>query len=332
MGLFAGKHHWPRAAASALAALAFCTAAGTARAAADWPDRPVRIVVPFAAGGATDVIARALGQRLGTLWKQAVVVENRTGAGGMVGAEIVAKSPADGYTLLMASGSMFTVNPHIYKNLSYGAKDFSMITKVATGPMVVVVNPSVPAHDMAELIAYAKTHPNQLNFGSAGIGSQVHMAGEALADKAGIELVHVPYKGEALAYADLMAGHVQLAVGNIAGVTPLIANGKVRALAVTSGHRSPMLPDVPTSSESGMPGFEMVGWFALMAPAGVPPQLISKMHNDVALALADEQTKAVLSAQGMSATVTTSAQLTEAIVTESETWSKVVARRHLKAN
>ncbi|MFD4837409.1 Bug family tripartite tricarboxylate transporter substrate binding protein [Achromobacter sp. NPDC058515] len=332
MGLLAGRHHWSRAAASGLAALALCTSAGSAGAASDWPDRPVRMIVPFAAGGATDVIARALGQRLGTLWKQPVVVENRPGAGGMVGAEVVAKSAADGYTLLIASGSMFTVNPHIYSKLSYGAKDFSMITKVATGPMVVVVNPSVPAKNMAELIAYAKTRPKQLNFGSAGIGSQVHMAGEALADKAGIELVHVPYKGESLAYADLMAGHVQLVVGNIAGVTPLVASGKVRALAVTSEQRSPMLPDVPTSGESGMPGFEMVGWFALMAPAGVPPKLIGKMHSDIAQALADENTKAVLRAQGMNASVTTSAQLTEAISAESETWSKVVARRHLKAD
>lgn len=332
MGLFAGTQHWSKAAASGLAALAFCTAAASAGAANDWPDRPVRMVVPFAAGGATDVIARALSQRLGTLWKQPVVVENRPGAGGMVGAELVAKSAADGYTLLMASGSMFTVNPHIYSKLSYGAKDFSMITKVATGPMVVVVNPNVPARNMTELIAYAKSRPNQVNFGSAGIGSQVHMAGEALADKAGIDLVHVPYKGESLAYADLMAGHVQLVVGNIAGVAPLVASGRVRALAVTSAHRSAMLPDVPTSSESGMPGFEMVGWFALMAPAGVSAELVGKMHRDIALALADENTKAVLNAQGMSATVTTSAQLTDTISAESETWSKVVARRHLKTN
>ena len=187
-----------------------------------------------------------------------------------MGAQAVALSPADGYTLLLASGSMFTVNQFIYGKLPYSLDNFSLVGKVASGPMVVTVNAGLPVKNIRELIAYAQARPGKLNFSSAGVGSQTHMAGEAFSDAAGVKLVHVPYKGEGPAYSDLMAGVVEVAVANINAITPLLKGDRLRALAVTGKERSPLLPDVPTVAEAGVPGFEYTGWFALMTPAGTP--------------------------------------------------------------
>lgn len=251
-----------------------------------WPVRPVRVIVPFAAGGTTDVVARLIGQRLTEQWGQNVVVENRVGAGGNVGAEVVAKAPNDGYTLLMASGSVLTVNPHMYKKMPFDAqRDFAPITNVATGPMLVVVHPSVAASDVKSLIAIAKSRPGAINFGSSGVGSQVHMAGESFAAAAGIDITHVPYKGEALGYNDLVAGQIQLMVGNIAAAAPFVNAGKLTALAVTGTTRSPLLPSVPTAAESGLPGFVNTGWFGFVAPAGTPKDVIDKVYRDTAAAV-----------------------------------------------
>ena len=298
-----------------------------------WPARTVRIVVPFAAGGTTDVVARAVARDLAELWGQSVVVENRGGAGGNIGADVVAKSAPDGYTLLMTSGSIFTVNPHMYAKMPFDAKqDFIAVTNVASGPQLVVVNPSVPANSLKEFIAWAKARPGKLNFGSAGVGSQVHMAAESFLDAAGLDVAHVPYKGEGPAYTDLVAGSIQLMVGNIAAAAPFVANGRLRALAVTSRTRSPLLPEVPTVAESGLPGFENNGWFGFMLPAGTPRAIVDKVHRDTVRVLDKTGMKARLFVQGMAAVGNPPADFARAIDRESAHWAQVVERRKLKAN
>lgn len=298
-----------------------------------WPTRPVTFIVPFSAGGTTDIVARLVGAKLQQMWGQPVVIEDRPGAGGNIGAGVVAKAQPDGYTLLVPSGSILTVNPHIYKDMGFDPqKDLVPITNLASGPMIVVVNPNVPARNLRELIALAKKEPGQLNFGSAGIGSQVHMAGEGFADAAGIDIKHIPYKGEALGLNDLMGGQVQLMVGNIAAASGFVKSGKLRALAVTSRQRSPMAPDVPTADEAGLTGFESVGWFGLMAPAGTPRAIIDKIQADTAKALQDPEVKAALAKQGMEPVGNKPEEMARAIAEESKKWARVVANRHLAAH
>ncbi|WP_434034853.1 Bug family tripartite tricarboxylate transporter substrate binding protein [Cupriavidus sp. a3] len=298
----------------------------------EWPSKPIRLVVPFASGGATDLLARAVALELGKQWKQPVVVDNRPGAGGAVGAEVVAKSAPDGYTLLLASGSMFTVNPFIYQKLPYSAESFEMISKIASGPMVVTVNTKVPAKTIAELISYAKANPGKLTFASAGNGSQVHMASESFAEAAGIDVVHVPYKGEGPAYSDLMAGTVDMTVGNINAISPLLKGGRLRALAVTGKERSTLLPDVPTVAEAGLQGFTFYGWFALMAPAGTPKGLTAKMYADLEKAAAEPSMQRYLASQGMTKTLTPKGRLPEEIAQEAGRWKVLVAKRKISAN
>jgi tripartite-type tricarboxylate transporter receptor subunit TctC len=298
----------------------------------DWPTRPVTLVVPFTPGGTTDVVARLVGQKLGELWGQPVVIDNRAGAGGNVGAALVAKAAPDGYTLLMTSGSIFTVNPHLYKKMPFDVhKDFALITNVADGPMVVVVPASSEAKTLKDLIAKAKAQPGAINFGSAGVGSQVHMAAENFAAAAGIDIVHVPYKGESLAYNDLMAGQVQLVVGNIGAVSSLVGGGRIRALAVTGRQRSNMMPDVPTVAESGIPGFVNTGWFGLVAPAGTPKDVLDKVQRDAASVLAQTEIKARLAVQGMTPVANTPVEFAKAVDAESKRWAEVVKARKLSA-
>ena len=317
-----------------LALVAAVTLGATGQAAAQsWPARQVRLIVPFAAGGTTDVVARILGQKLSELWGQSVVIENRGGAGGNVGADVVAKAAGDGYTLLMASGSILTVNPHKYKRMPFDAqKDFVPITNVATGPMLVVVHPGVPADSIKALIALARSRPGSLNFGSAGVGSQVHMAAENFANAAGIDIVHVPYKGEALGYNDLVAGQIQMMVGNMAAAAPFVASGKLRALAVTGRERSKMLPDVPTAAESGLPGFENIGWFGLLAPAGTPGDVVDRIQRDTAQVLDTAEMRGRLFVQGMTPVGNTPGDFVRAIAAESVRWARVVNERKLSAN
>lgn len=297
-----------------------------------WPSKPVRLVVPFAAGGSTDVVARLVGQKLSTLWGQPVTIENRAGAGGNVGADAVAKAPADGYTLLMASGSI-TINPHIYKRMPFDTKkDLAPITNVASGPMLLVVPERSAIRSVKELLAQAKAKPGGLNFGSAGVGSQVHLAAENFANAGDIEINHVPYRGEALAYTDLIAGQIQLMVGNFAAASALLGPGRLRALAVTGKQRSDQLPDVPTVAESGLPGFENTGWFGLLAPAGTPQNLLSKIQLDTAKVLAETDTKARLYVQGMTPVGNTAAEFTKAMDAESNLWAKVVRERNITSN
>ena len=318
----------PALVASALCAVAIGPVAAQSSA---WPIKQVRIVVPFPAGGTTDVVARILGQRLQEAWGQTVIVENKTGAGGNIGAVEVAKAANDGYTLLMASGSIVTVNPHIYAKMPFdAAKDFAPITNVAQGPMVIVVGPNVAAKNITELIALAKAKPGVLNFGSAGIGSQVHMAGENFLHTAGIDLKHVPYKGESLALTDVAGGSVEMVPGNLAAMLPFIKAGKVRALGVTGAERSPAAPDIPTVGESGLPGFVNVGWFGLLAPAGTAKDIIDKVQRDSAAILATDDTRQRLLAVGMTPVANNPAQFADAIRAESATWAKVVRERKIQ--
>ncbi len=297
-----------------------------------WPTKPVRLVVPFAPGGSTDVIARMLGQKLSEIWGQPVTIDNRAGAGGNLGADLVAKSPSDGYTLLFASGSI-TINPQLYKHMPFDTKkDLVPITNVASGPMLVVVPDNSPARSIKDLIAMAKAKPGTVNFGSAGVGSQVHLAAENFANAAGIDIVHVPYKGEAPAYTDLIGRQTQMMVGNFAAASALLGNGRLRALAVTGRQRSPQMPDVPTVAESGLPGFENTGWFGLFAPAGLPPAVLAKIQRDTVKVIGTTDTKARLYVQGMTPVGNTPAEFAKAMTDESEHWAQVVKNRKLSAN
>jgi tripartite-type tricarboxylate transporter receptor subunit TctC len=313
-----------------IAALLAC--GGSALAQDAWPNKPVRLIVPFAPGGSTDVVARMVGQRLSTLWAQPVIIENRAGAGGNVGADVVAKSPGDGYTLLLASGSV-TINPALYKKMPFDTKkDLLPITNVAQGPMLVVVQDGSPHKTLKDLIAAAKARPGTINFASAGVGSQVHLASENFADAAGVDIQHVPYKGESLGYNDLISGQVQMMVGNFAAASALLGPNRLRALAVTSRQRMPQLPELPTAHEAGLPNFENIGWFGMFAPAGTPAAVIQKVQRDVAQVMGETEINARLYVQGMSPVVNSTADFTRQIDQELERWAKVVSARKLQAN
>jgi len=310
-------------------AVAAALVAGSPVVLAAWPDKSVRIVVPFAAGGATDIVARLLAQKLTETWGQSVIVENKAGAGGNIGADLVAKSPADGYTLLMTSGSIVTANQHMYKEMTYDpAKDLVGITNVATGPQVIAVVASAPYKDLKEFIAYAKANPKKVNFGSAGVGTQTHLAAENFAHSAGIDLVHVPYKGESAAITDLMGGQIHMVTPNLGATVQHIQQGRIRALAVTSPARSAQLPDVPAAAEV-LSGFENAGWFGLMAPTGTPGDVIDRIQKDSARILMSDEFKGKLAQQGMAPVGNTPADFAAAIRDESVRWAKVIKDRGL---
>lgn len=297
--------------------------------AANWPTKTVTIVVPFSAGGTTDVVARLMADKLGQMWRQSVVVENKLGAGGNVGTSAVSRATPDGYTLLMASGSILTVSPHLYKDLPFNIKkDFIPITNIATGPMVIVTSNKIPAKNLKDFIAHAKKNPQQVNMGSAGLASQVHMAGENFMYAADIKMTHVPYRGEAATYTDLMAGQIDVVVGNIGAVSSLVDSGRVKALAVTSDKRAPMLPNIPTAKEAGL-DFTNYGWFGFVAPAGTPQSVVDKIQADTAKVLAMPEVQTRLEQMGMTAVGNTSAEFVKAIDQESQHWAKVIKDRNI---
>ena len=252
----------------------------------NYPSRPIRLVVPYPPGGPLDIMARAIGQKLTEAWNQAVVVDNRPGAGGNIGADLVAKSPADGYTLLMGAVATHAINPSLYGRLPYDpVKDFAPVALVAQVPNILVVNPSVPVRSVKELIDLARARPGYLNFGSGSTGSTGHLAGELFNTMAGVRMVHIPYKGGAPAMTDLLAGQVQLMFDNLANALPNVRAGRLRALAVTTLARSPAMPDLPTIAESGLPGFDLTTWFGLMVPAGTPTEIVSRLNAEIVRAL-----------------------------------------------
>jgi tripartite-type tricarboxylate transporter receptor subunit TctC len=297
-----------------------------------WPSKPVKLVVPFAAGGATDVVARLLAQRLTDAWGQSVIIENRTGAGGNIGADAVAKATPDGYTLLFTSGAIVTASKHMYKNMPFDPdKDLVPITNVATGPQLIAVATTVPAKDLREFIAYAKANPGRINYGSAGIGSQTHLAAESFGYSAGVDLTHVPYKGESQALTDLMGGQIQMATPNFAAAVNFVKEGKIRALAVTSRERNPQLPDVPSASDV-LPEFENAGWFGLMAPAGTPKEIIDKVQRDSAKIILADEFRARLAQIGMEPVGNTPSDFATAIRSQSARWAKVIQERNIKVD
>jgi tripartite-type tricarboxylate transporter receptor subunit TctC len=250
-----------------------------------YPAKPVRMVVPFAAGGAVDTVARALGQKLGEAWKQPVLVDNRPGAGGNIAADAVAKATGDGYTLLITTQG-FAISPGLYKKLPFDAiRDFAPVTQITSSYLVLVCTPQLPAHSIRELIALAKSKPGQINYGSTGVGAPPHLLGELLKSTSGIDMLHVPYKGDAPLTQALLAGEVQLAFMPLAGVLPHIRSGRLRALGVSGGARSATLPDVPTFREAGIP-FEFTGWLGIFAPAGTPRDLAAHIQREIAKAIA----------------------------------------------
>jgi tripartite-type tricarboxylate transporter receptor subunit TctC len=310
-----------RLAQLALASLPLAAAAQTT---APWPTRPVTVVVPFAPGGGTDIAGRLLAVRLGQKWGQTVVVDNRTGAGGVVGAELVAKAKPDGYTLLIGNVGTQSINPSLYK-LTYDAdKAFAPISLFAELPFAFVVNPNLPAKTPKELIALAKVAPGKYTYASSGSGGSPHLTAEIFQQATGVKFVHVPYKGGGPAMSDLMAGHVDMLFASILETSGYVKTGKLRALAVTSAQRSPAMPDVPTLAELGVPNAESGSWVALLAPAGTPQALVDKIAADVKEAVATEDMRKALIAQGATPRGSTPAELQKTIDADKLRYGQVI--------
>jgi len=298
---------------------------GLAQAADRWPDRPIHFVVPYPAGGPLDAVARLTAQKVSADLGQPIVVENRPGAGGNIGAEYVARAAPDGYTLLLGAVATHAINPTLYAHIPYDAqKDFEPVTQIASTPNVLIVNPSLPVHSVREFIAYAKAHPGALNFGSGSTGSAGHLAGELFKRMAGIEMTHVPYKGAAPAMTDLIAGQVQLMFDNLASALTQIKAGKVRALAVTTAKRTPLAPDLPTIAESGLPGFDINTWFGLFVPAKTPRPVVDRLHDEFVKALKAPDVRGKMLALGAEPVGNTPAQFAAYIRSESEKYAKVI--------
>jgi tripartite-type tricarboxylate transporter receptor subunit TctC len=303
----------------------------SAVAAQDYPSRPVRIVVPFATGGPADVYARFIGQRLQTALGQAFVVENKPGAGAITGTQDAAQAAPDGYTLLMMSNT-HTVNETLIANRPYQLmRDFAPIAPVNYSDLVLVVHPSVPAGNVGELLALAKGKPGQLNYASSGNGTPYHMAGELFKSMAGINVVHVPYKGSSGARTDVLAGHVQLMFDAVTAMAPQARSGKVRALATTGRQRSSIMPDVPTVTESGVPGYEAVIWLGLMAPAKTPPAILRKLNAEIARIVASPEVRQEWAAQGAVPMTMGVEEFDKYLRADIEKWAQIVRSAGIKA-
>jgi tripartite-type tricarboxylate transporter receptor subunit TctC len=311
-----------------IALLAFALVALQASA-QGWPQKPVRFIVPFPPGGATDISARLLGEQLSRIWGQQVIIENRGGAGGGVGAAEAARAAPDGYTLFFPSGSVVTANQHIYARMAYNPeKDFVPVTNVVSGPQVLTVPASSPFKSVKDLIEYAKANPGKLNFGHAGIGSQTHLAAENFVYQAKIQAQAVPYKGEGPGLAALIGGETNFFVGNVAASIGHINGGRLRALGVTSKTEAPQLPGVPPIAKT-VPGFENTGWFGIVAPTGTPDEIIQKVYRDTKKALEDTRMKARFYAQGLAPVGNSPAEMAKALKEETALWAKVVRERNI---
>ena len=297
-----------------------------------YPGKPVRFIVPFPPGGPVDTTARGFTHKLSEYWGQQAIVDNRAGAGGIVGAEIAAKSPADGYTVFVCS-IHHSVLPGLKPGLPYDIeKDFVPVTFAAMFPIILVAHPSVPAKTIPELIAYAKKNPGKLAFGSAGTGGGTHLAGELFKAQAGVDLLHVPYKGSAPAMTDLLGAQVQLMFSDAPTALPHIKSGRVRALGVASPKRSPLAPDLPTIAESGVKGYEAYSWAGVVAPAGTPAPIVAKLNADISKALSQPDVKQRLFEEGAEAMPTTPEQFGKMLKAEIAKWTKVVKDANIKAD
>jgi tripartite-type tricarboxylate transporter receptor subunit TctC len=298
--------------------------------AAEFPTRPIKLVVPYAAGGPTDVLGRLVAEFLGRDLKQAVFVENKAGAQGAIGAEAVARSEPDGYTLFVTAASIIVLNPILYKKLPYDPKDFRMLALVTDLPVVMEVHPSVPAKSVAEFVAYAKQNPGKINFGSAGTGGTIHLAGEMFKQMAGIEMTHVPYKGAGPALTDLLSGNIQVMFDTLSTALPPVKSGLVRPLGVSSAQRSPDLPDVPTIAESGYPDYRVSVWYGIAAPAKLPDDIAQKIGASLDRALNDDGFRASLEKIGFPVfRPRSAAAIAEFIDADRARWSGVIRAQNI---
>ncbi len=296
-----------------------------------YPAKSIRVIVPFPAGGNADVFARALAQKMADAWSQGVVVDNRAGAAGIIGTQLVAKAPADGYTLLMGTTGTHTTNPAVYEKLPYDpVKDFAPVSNFADSPFLLVVHPSIPAQNLKQLIALAKARPGQLHYASFGTGSSAHLAGEMLRTAAGINIVHVPYKGGPPALADVVGGHVALMFNALPAVIPQVKAGKLRAIAIAAQKRAPSAPDMPTFAEGGIPDFEAGSWYGVLAPAGTPRDVIAKLHGEIVRVLALPDVKQRLAAEGAVGIGNTPEQFADQIRKDMARWAKVAKAANVK--
>jgi tripartite-type tricarboxylate transporter receptor subunit TctC len=313
-----------------LAAAAFSGACGVQAQAGDYPNKAVRFVIPFPPGGPADVIGRMIGEKLNRAWGHPVIVENRPGAGGNVASEFTARASADGYTLMLAANSHVT-NGALYSNLKYDViKDFTAITQVAYYSLILVAHPSVTARNLKDLVTFAKANPGKLTFSSAGSGTPTHLANELFRRAAGIDIIHVPYKGAAPATTDLLGGQVQLMFNNPLSALPHVKTGKLHAIATTGLDRSPTTPDVPTVAELGYAQFEVGTWFAFLGPAGIPRDIVAKISTDIAAASTAPDIRERLLGQGIEARGTTPEQLAAIMRAEYDKWSKVIREANIK--
>ncbi len=315
-------------AAIAAVALTVPMTAGIAQA-QEFPNKAVRIVVPYPPGGTTDMVTRLIGDQLSKVWGQPVIVDNRPGAGGIVGTSLAAKAPSDGYTLLMGSVGEFAINPTLYRKLAYDVADFAPVSLVARVPNVLVMSPSFAERSkvmsVPDFVAYVKANPKKVNMASAGNGTSTHLAGELFQRMTHTEMSHVPYKGSSPAISDMMAGNVDVMFDNLPASLEFIRAGKLRPLAVTSAQRSPALQDVPTVAAAGpVPGFDATPWFGLFAPKGVPPAVAEKIARDLALALNDARILGRMRAIGAEPAVNTPSQFAELVKRDREKWGEVV--------
>ncbi|CAN7174051.1 tripartite tricarboxylate transporter substrate binding protein [Acidovorax sp. LjRoot118] len=311
-------------AALATAAVGAAIPAG-ALAQAAYPSKPVTIVVPFAAGGTTDILARIIGQALTSELGQPVVVDNRAGAGGNIGGALAAKAPADGYTLFMGTVGTHAINASLYKKMPFDpVKDFAPLTRVANVPNLLVANPAQPYKSVKELIAYAKANPGKVNFGSSGNGSSIHLSGELFKSLAKVDMVHVPYKGSAPAVTDLLGNQIGIMFDNMPSAIQHVRSGKLVPIAVTTAKRSPELPNVPTIAEAGVPGYEATSWFGMFAPAGTPAPVLAKLNTALVKVLNQAEVKKKINEQGAETYSETPEQFAAFIKTESVKWGKVV--------
>jgi tripartite-type tricarboxylate transporter receptor subunit TctC len=307
------------------AALLLALGVQTAAQAQDWPARPIRLVVPFAPGGTSDILARTVGQRLQDVLKQTVVVENKAGAGGVIGADAVAKSPGDGYTLLLGTIASHAINPALQPKMPYdAAKDFAPIMLLGSISNVLLAGPGTTATSVKDLIAQAKAKPGSFAFASAGNGTSQHLSGETFKLLTGTDLTHVPYKGSAPAVQDVIAGQIPLSFETATVALPHIQSGKVRALAVTSARRTQVLPGTPTLIEAGVPGFDVASWQALYAPAGTPSAIVHRLNTELAKIVAEPATKAKLDALGLEYTPNTPEQFSEFQRAEQVKWARII--------
>jgi tripartite-type tricarboxylate transporter receptor subunit TctC len=296
-----------------------------------YPARPIHIVVPFSAGaGVLDIMARIVAQPLGMNIGQPVLIDNRPGAGGIPGSEYASKAAPDGYTLLMTNVSL-VVNSFLYPSLPYDPlRDFMPVTMVNSAPLLLVVHPALPATSVRELIAYSKSHPGQLNYGSGGVGSTPHLAGELFKTLAGIDATHVPYKGGAPALSDLVGGQISFMIENMPGTMPFVRTGKLRALAITSPQRSPLAPNLPTMAEAGVPGYEVVGWNGLFAVKGTPPEIVVKLHHELAKILHTPAIREQLVALGAEPIGSTPDELGAFVKLEMDRWGKIIREKGIR--